>query len=78
MLRVRGQQELVNRRRCSEEGREKDRQTDRQGERERGREIIVVMGLMCNKLHEGAFRETFSTSTHNIPRKKTHTHTHKV
>lgn len=54
------------------EGRRIDGLTDR----ERGREIIVVMGLMCNKLHEGAFRETlFSTSTHNIPRKNRHTHT---
>lgn len=44
----------------------------------REREIAVVMGLMCNKLHEGAFREAlFSSSTHTISTLDTgHTHTH--
>lgn len=37
--------------------------------------MVVVMGLMCNKLHEGAFREAlFSSSTHSISEKNRHTH----
>lgn len=34
-----------------------------------------AMGLMCNKLHEGAFREAlFFSSTHTIFRNNRHAH----
>ena len=54
---------------------------DGEGERgingkERGGWMTVVMGLMCNKLREGAFREAlFSNSTHTTSKKSSHTNT---
>ena len=57
-----------------------DGEGDGEGERgingeERERGMTVVMGLMCNKLHEGAFREAlFSSSTHTTSKKSCHTH----
>lgn len=42
----------------------------------REREMVVIMGLMCNKLHEGAFREALlSSSTHTPPQRRADTHT---
>lgn len=41
----------------------------------REKEMVVIMGLMYNKLREGAFRETLlSSSRHTQPQRRTGTH----
>lgn len=43
--------------------------------KEREREMVVIMGLMYNKLREGAFRETLlSSSRHTHTQRRTDTH----
>lgn len=54
-----------------------ERETEGRGRGINGkeREMVVVMGLMCNKLHEGAFREALlSSSTHTTSKKNRHTY----